>query len=176
MMDDFKLQNRAMDGDTVIIELLPTSEWKFMQTTQIGRGGITNETAVETRIVDNVSHGIEEEKIQEDDKDSDWEDEKSSGSSSLEEETKDTTKPEEKKGKTKEKIDTKAKKDFNYKMSKEERLAVLREVCATHRPVGQVIAIENSINRNKPIMITLKPAQRLTQKDIENLKADHPAG
>jgi len=61
-------------------------------------------------------------------------------------------------------------------MRKEERLDVLREVCHTHRPLARVVAIEASPVRGKPIMITIKPSRRLTQKDIEAIKAGLPAG
>ncbi len=74
MIDGLMLQNRAMDGDTVIVELLDPFKWTEYTTTNSivvgktstgqnnvmqqmgntfnGKPGYTNDTAVETRIID----------------------------------------------------------------------------------------------------------------------------
>lgn len=70
MIDNLLSQNRALDGDTVLIEILPPSRWAEYISTDIpktgkttiakpsgsktlkGAAGYTNETAVEQRIVD----------------------------------------------------------------------------------------------------------------------------
>lgn len=69
MVDGFNNQNRALDGDTVVIELLPAYKWTeyashnvVVGKDSLGKGTIvsqiqtngayTNDTAVETRIVD----------------------------------------------------------------------------------------------------------------------------
>lgn len=68
MVDSLIHQNRALDGDTVIVELLEPFKWtsytsnnvvlgkdslgKDKLITQIQGKGYTNETAIETRIID----------------------------------------------------------------------------------------------------------------------------
>lgn len=68
MVDGLNQQNRALDGDTVIIELLPAFKWieyasnnvvvgkdslgKGTIVSQLQAKGYTNDTAIETRIVD----------------------------------------------------------------------------------------------------------------------------
>lgn len=59
MIDGVGSQNRALDGDTVVIQLLDPSRWPSLITSNIIIGGkklenkgFTNETAIETRVID----------------------------------------------------------------------------------------------------------------------------
>jgi hypothetical protein len=64
MIDGLSAQNRALDGDTVIISLFNPARWPNLTSSHLviggkpalpgksGKVGITNETAVETRIID----------------------------------------------------------------------------------------------------------------------------
>ena len=71
MIDDLMSQNRALDGDTVIISLLDPLYWVSYKTNNIvisksGKQknivtGYTNETAIETRIIDEQIGGKHQE-------------------------------------------------------------------------------------------------------------------
>lgn len=61
MIDGLGAQNRALDGDTVIVQLLNPAKWPPLTTNNVIIGGakfngkpqgFTNETAIETRVVD----------------------------------------------------------------------------------------------------------------------------
>ena len=61
MLDGLPSQNCALDGDTVIIQMLPASRWPeypkpvngdAKEEQKSGGGGIDNEQPVETRVVD----------------------------------------------------------------------------------------------------------------------------
>lgn len=64
MIDGLGPQNRALDGDTVIVQLLAPTRWPPMTTGQLVIGGkvkemgLTNDTAIETRVVD-MERGVE---------------------------------------------------------------------------------------------------------------------
>ena len=78
MIDGLIQQNRALDGDTVIISLLDPSKWMKYTSNNVVVGkdslgqsklistinvkGYTNETAIETRIID-IEEDIAEEEI-----------------------------------------------------------------------------------------------------------------
>ena len=61
MIDGLTAQNRALDGDTVVISLFDPARWPNLTTSNLvvgGKGkvpktGFTNETAIETRVIDN---------------------------------------------------------------------------------------------------------------------------
>lgn len=57
LLEGLAAQNRALDGDTVIIQLLAPGKWPAMENAHLVISGnqaprITNETPVETRIID----------------------------------------------------------------------------------------------------------------------------
>ena len=64
MIDGLGAQNRALDGDTVIVQLLNPARWPGLTSSHLvvgaaggkttKEGGITNETAIETRIIDDI--------------------------------------------------------------------------------------------------------------------------
>lgn len=64
MVDGLGPQNRALDGDTVIVSLLAPTRWPPNTTSQLVIGGkmkligLTNDTAIETRVVD-LERGVE---------------------------------------------------------------------------------------------------------------------
>jgi DIS3-like exonuclease 2 len=67
MIDGLGAQNRALDGDTVVISLVEPARWPPLTTQSIiiggnkveekKNGGFTNETAIETRVID-VERGL----------------------------------------------------------------------------------------------------------------------
>lgn len=64
MIDGLSSQNRALDGDTVLIQLLNPSRWPSLKLSNVIVGGkkvepkgLTNDTAVETRVID-VERGL----------------------------------------------------------------------------------------------------------------------
>jgi hypothetical protein len=66
MIDGLGAQNRALDGDTVVISLIDPAKWPALTTQNVIIGGskspskkpgFTNETAIETRVID-VERGL----------------------------------------------------------------------------------------------------------------------
>lgn len=57
MIDGLGFQNRALEGDTVILQLFDPAKWPPLTSSHVVIGGskpsgFTNETAIETRVVD----------------------------------------------------------------------------------------------------------------------------
>lgn len=81
-VDTFRGQNRAMDGDQVLLELKSVKKWSRLakenvdQTKNIEGEGYTNSTVIEKRVVDEEGIVVEEQVINESDGEM-WDEEES---------------------------------------------------------------------------------------------------
>mmetsp|Transcript_3225 Transcript_3225/g.3151 ORF Transcript_3225/g.3151 Transcript_3225/m.3151 type:complete len:358 (+) Transcript_3225:1213-2286(+) len=166
MLDSTYDQNRALDGDKVILRLLNTMKWPLLQTNPyaINVGGYHNNMAVERRVIDQD----EEEKgssvnnaEEEDDGDEDFED----VSDDSEEEK---AAPKKEVAPKKEPIIEISK--FQLKGTREERMKTVNEMSRSVRPLGSVISIKESPTREKELLVTLNSNQKPERAMVEKFR------